>query len=147
MCFWICYPSHRYSIKSWNFSKFPALARLFLDFSTTICSLDILYPKPTTFLVGGLAFGDDFSVPVGDGVTWGGFASWTESDEGGLRKIVHWGQKCPLNSKIGANFCVFFFKHQNLLYCTSYPKMFQNKHVLCSISKLSTSFWTIIHLY
>ena len=30
-------------------------------------------------------------------------------------------------------------------YCTPYPKKLQNKHVLCSISKLSTSFWKIIH--
>ena len=30
-------------------------------------------------------------------------------------------------------------------YCTSYPKKLQNLHVLCSISKLSTSFWKIIY--
>ena len=30
-------------------------------------------------------------------------------------------------------------------YCTSYPKKLQNKYVLCSISKLSTSFWKIIY--
>ena len=26
-------------------------------------------------------------------------------------------------------------------YCTSYPKKLQNRHILCSIWKLSTSFW------
>ena len=50
----------------------------------------------TKFLVGGLAFGDDFSVLVEDVVRWGGFKSGTESDEGGLGKIVHWGQNAPL---------------------------------------------------
>ena len=30
-------------------------------------------------------------------------------------------------------------------YCTSYPKKLQNKHVLCSISTLSKSFWKIIY--
>ena len=50
----------------------------------------------TKFLVGGLAFGDDFWSPSEtESESGGGAHVGTESDEGGLRKIVCWGQKCP----------------------------------------------------
>ena len=44
-----------------------------------------------------------------------------------------------------ANRDIWVFYHQLRRYCTSYPKKLQNYHVLCSISKSSTSFWKIIY--
>ena len=61
----------------------------------------------TKFLVGwGTCFRERFSVPVRDGVRWGGgLALGMESNEGGLRKIVRWGQKCPLQQNYSKFWC------------------------------------------
>ena len=64
----------------------------------------------TKFLVGGLAFGDDFQSPSWTESDRGDLALWTESDEGGLGNIVHWSQKCPPYSKIRAHFGVLSIK-------------------------------------
>ena len=42
----------------------------------------------TKFLVGGLAFGENFRSPLGMESGGGGFVPGTESDEGGLGEIV-----------------------------------------------------------
>ena len=60
---------------------------------------------------GGLAFGDDFSVPVGDGVRRGegGLTPGMESDEGDLEKLSAKAKNAP-HSKIRANFGVLSIK-------------------------------------
>ena len=53
--------------------------------------------------------GTIFGPSQGESQMGGGFTSGTESDEGGLWKIVRWGQKCPLH-QIRANFGVLSIK-------------------------------------
>ena len=52
----------------------------------------------TKFLVGlGLAFGDDFSVPVGDRIRWGWDSRRGQSQmRGDLEKLSAEAKKCPL---------------------------------------------------
>ena len=70
----------------------------------------------TKFLVGKTCFRGRLLVPVRDAEpdVGGGLALGTESDEGGLEKIVSWGQNVPPISNIRANFCVLSIK-QNFL--------------------------------
>ena len=60
--------------------------------------------------MGGLAFGDDFSVPVGDGATWGGDSHQGRSQmRGDLENCPLRPKKSPY-SKIRANFGVLSIK-------------------------------------
>ena len=56
----------------------------------------------TKFLVGlGLAFGDDFSVPVGDRIRWGWDSRRGQSQmRGDLEKLPAEAKKCPPTAKL-----------------------------------------------
>ena len=70
----------------------------------------------TKFLVGGLAFEDDFRSPLGMESYGGegGLASGMESDEGGFGKLSPEVKNAPY-CKIRANFCILSIKYSFLM--------------------------------